>query len=41
MADIQKAQIEGTPALEGTYISEMDMWPLECREFNRLWEQFG
>jgi len=37
MADIQKVQIEGTPALAGTYISEMDMWPLECQEFNRLY----
>ena len=38
MADIQKAQIEGTPALDGRYISEMDMWPLECQEFNRNYQ---
>jgi uncharacterized OB-fold protein len=36
MSDTQKAQIEGTPALNGTYIAEMDMWPLESQEFNRL-----
>lgn len=36
MADIQTAKIVGTPALEGTYIAEMDMWPLECQEFNRI-----
>lgn len=38
MSDIQKAQIEGTPALNGTYISEMDMWPLESQEFNRIYQ---
>jgi uncharacterized OB-fold protein len=38
MADIKTAQIQGTPALNGTYISEMDMWPLECPEFNRLYQ---
>jgi len=38
MADIQHAQIEGTPALDGRYISGMDMWPLECQEFNRLYQ---
>jgi uncharacterized OB-fold protein len=38
MADIKTAQIQGTPALEGTYISEMDMWPLECPEFNRIYQ---
>jgi uncharacterized OB-fold protein len=37
MADLQKAEIVGTPAMEGTYIAEMDMWPLECQEFNRLY----
>jgi uncharacterized OB-fold protein len=37
MADLQKAEIVGTPAMEGTYIAEMDMWPLECEEFNRLY----
>jgi uncharacterized OB-fold protein len=35
MTDMQTAKIVGTPALEGTYISEMDIWPLECPEFNR------
>jgi uncharacterized OB-fold protein len=35
MAELQKATIDGTPALNGTYIAEMDMWPLECQEFNR------
>jgi hypothetical protein len=38
MADIETARIVGTPALDGTYISEMDMWPLECREFNRNYQ---
>ncbi len=37
MTEIKKAQIEGTPALEGRYIAEMDMWPLEGQEFNRLY----
>jgi len=37
MSEIKKAEIVGTPALNGTYISEMDMWPLECQEFNRLY----
>ena len=36
MSDIEMAKIEGTPALDGRYISGMDMWPLECQEFNRL-----
>jgi uncharacterized OB-fold protein len=36
MAEIPTAQIKGTPALDGTYISEMDMWPFECPEFNRI-----
>ena len=38
MADLQEAKIVGTPALDGRYISEMDMWPLECQEFNRLYQ---
>ena len=37
MADLEKAEIVGTPALEGTYVSEMDMWPLESEEFNRIY----
>jgi uncharacterized OB-fold protein len=38
MKDIQTAQIQGIPALDGTYISEMDPWPMECPEFNRLYQ---
>ena len=38
MANIRTAKIEGTPALDGRYISEMDMWPLECKEFNRSYK---
>jgi uncharacterized OB-fold protein len=38
MAELKKAQIEGTPALDGKYISEMDIWPFECEEFNRLYQ---
>jgi len=38
MSDIEKAQIEGTPALDGTYIAEMDMWQLETPEFNRNYQ---
>ena len=37
MADIKTSQVVGTPALNGTYISEMDMWPFECPEFNRIY----
>ncbi len=37
MADLEKAEIVGTPALKGTYVSEMDMWPFECEEFNRIY----
>jgi uncharacterized OB-fold protein len=36
MAGLISAQIMGTPALEGKYIAEMDQWPLECPEFNRI-----
>ena len=36
MSELEMANIVGTPALEGRYISGMDMWPLECPEFNRL-----
>ena len=38
MADRQTAQVEGIPALEGKYISQMDLWPLECKEFNRIYK---
>jgi uncharacterized OB-fold protein len=37
MADENRVEIVGTPALDGTYVAEMDMWPLECEEFNRLY----
>jgi uncharacterized OB-fold protein len=36
MAELQTAQIVGIPALEGKYMGEMDMWPLEAPEFNRI-----
>ncbi|MBW2066479.1 MAG: OB-fold domain-containing protein [Deltaproteobacteria bacterium] len=36
MAEIEKVTVLGTPALEGKYVAEMDMWPLESPEFNRL-----
>jgi uncharacterized protein len=36
MAELKLAQIVGTPALDNKYIAEMDMWPLECSEFNRI-----
>ena len=38
MAELEEATIVGTPALDGRYITEMDMWPLECPEFNRLYQ---
>lgn len=38
MAEIKMAQMAGTPALDGKYIAEMDMWPLECPEFNRNYQ---
>lgn len=36
MAELKTALITGTPALDGKYIAEMDMWPLETAEFNRI-----
>jgi uncharacterized OB-fold protein len=36
MADLEKAEIVGLPALDGTYIAEMDQWPLEAPELNRV-----
>lgn len=30
--------IEGIPVLEGKYPSSMDLWPLEAKEFNRIYE---
>jgi uncharacterized OB-fold protein len=37
MAEIQMTPMAGIPALEGKYIAEMDLWPLECPEFNRIY----
>ena len=37
MTELQKAEIVGTPALNNTYISEMDMWPFEAQELNRIY----
>ena len=37
MADLEKVDIVGTPALDGTYVAEMDMWPFEAQEFNRIY----
>jgi uncharacterized protein len=36
MADLIKSEIVGTPALAGFYIAEMDQWPLEAKELNRI-----
>jgi uncharacterized OB-fold protein len=36
MADLIKSEIYGTPALNGTYVAEMDQWPLEAPELNRI-----
>lgn len=38
MSELKKAEIIGTPQLEGTYVAEMDMWPLECEEYNRNYQ---
>jgi uncharacterized protein len=38
MAELKVVQVVGTPALEGKYIGEMDQWPLECSEFNRIYQ---
>jgi uncharacterized OB-fold protein len=37
MAELQKSTIVGTPNLNNVYITEMDMWPLETQEFNRIY----
>lgn len=37
MADLQKVETVGIPALEGKYIGEMDIWPFEAQEFNRIY----
>ena len=36
MAEEKKAQLIGLPHLDNTYIAEMDMWPLESEEQNRI-----
>ncbi len=36
MENLESARIVGTPALDGTYVSEMDPWPLESPETNRI-----
>lgn len=38
MADLKMAQITGTPNLNGTYLSTLDMWPLEDPEFTRTYK---
>jgi len=40
MSEYESANIIGTPALDGTYISEMDMWPFEGPEMNRIYPFF-
>jgi len=40
MAELEKVGTIGIPALEGKYIGEMDIWPLECQEFNRVYPFF-
>jgi uncharacterized OB-fold protein len=37
MTELQKSEVVGTPALKDVYIGEMDMWPLESPEFNRIY----
>jgi uncharacterized OB-fold protein len=37
MTEEKKAQILGLPQLDNTYISEMDMWPFEAPELNRIY----
>ncbi len=37
MSELQKSEIIGTPALKDVYIGEMDMWPFESPEFNRIY----
>jgi uncharacterized OB-fold protein len=29
--------VQGIPVLEGLYPATMDMWPIEAKEFNRVW----
>lgn len=38
MTELQTAQIQSMPQLDGTYVSQMDMWPFECPEFNRNYQ---
>jgi uncharacterized OB-fold protein len=37
MSEYESANIIGTPHLKDIYISEMDMWPLESQELNRIY----
>jgi len=37
MAELIKSEIVGTPALEGSYVAEMDQWPLQAKELNRIY----
>jgi uncharacterized OB-fold protein len=37
MADLIKSEIVGTPALNGVYIGELDQWPLQAPELNRIY----
>jgi uncharacterized OB-fold protein len=37
MSEYESANIVGTPHLDNTYISEMDMWPFEGQEMNRIY----
>jgi len=40
MAELQKVETVGIPALEGKYIGEMDIWPFEAPEFTRIYPFF-
>ena len=37
MAELKSCQIVGTPHLDGKYLAEMDMWPLEDPGLNRIY----
>lgn len=40
MAELEKVETVGIPALEGKYVGEMDIWPFEAPEFNRIYPFF-
>jgi len=40
MGELQKVETIGIPALEGNYIGEMDIWPFEAPELNRIYPFF-